>query len=119
MLLDYRGGFSEAPVTIARAATLDQDSLRKSSVHRAPASTGWQIAGPETTEEATGKFPSGPEADAGGGRLRTAPWVGGETEAAKAQLDGRMPGIPEEGGWQGTGELCDQMFALPPGRKAL
>lgn len=53
-------------------------------------------------------------------------WEG--IEAAGAQLDGmeenkelmeQMPGIPEWKGWQGGRELCDQMFALPPGWQAL
>lgn len=57
-----------------------------------------------------------------------APWMGGEARAAKAQLDGmeetkevmeQMPGIPKRDGWQGERELCDQMFALPPGWKEL
>ena len=53
-------------------------------------------------------------------------WEG--RQAAEAQLDGmegnkelmeQMPGIPEWKGWQGGRELCDQMFALPPGWQAL
>lgn len=72
----WGGGCSKAPVTIARAATRDQDSLRKSSVHRAAASTGWQRAGLGTTESHR-KIPAGAR-----GRHR-------RREAANCSLGGR------------------------------